>query len=169
MAHDHRPFRFCPACGGRLEEREASGRLRPVCADCGRVHFFDPKVAACVLVEREGQILLVRRVFDPQKGKWTVPGGFVDYGEDPVEAAARECLEETGLRVRITGLVDVISTDEHDQGASIVILYRGEVAGGELAAEDDADAADFFPAEKLPPLAFEATRRAIASWQAAAR
>ena len=61
-----------------------------------------------VLVEDDGQVLLVRRANEPQRGLWTLPAGFVDAGEDPVLAAERECLEETGLRVKITGLLDVI-------------------------------------------------------------
>jgi ADP-ribose pyrophosphatase YjhB (NUDIX family) len=118
-------------------------------------------VAAAVLVEQNGRVLLVRRSNVPQQGKWTLPAGFVEVDEDPKVAAVRECLEETGLQVRITDLLDVIYGLEHPRGASIVILYRGEVLGGSLNARDDADAVGFFEPKKLPPLAFEATKKAV--------
>jgi NADH pyrophosphatase NudC (nudix superfamily) len=72
----------------------AAGRLRPVCPHCGHVHFSDPKVAVGVWIEKDGEILLVRRVNTIGQGKWTLPSGFVDAGEDPGDAAARECLED---------------------------------------------------------------------------
>jgi 8-oxo-dGTP diphosphatase len=158
-------IKFCPACGARLERREAFGRTRPVCPSCGRVHFEDPKVAAAVLVQQDGRVLLVRRVNAPRRGLWSLPAGFVDAGEDPQVAAGRECLEETGLRVRITGLHDVIAGREHPRGASIVIVYRGVVEGGILAPRDDADAAGFFGPDELPGLAFDATRQVLKRWR----
>ena len=80
---------FCPRCG-----------LHAVCPQCDWIHFEDPKVAAAVLVEQDGRVLLVRRVNEPYRGLWTLPAGFIDAGEDPAQAAERECLEETGLTVR---------------------------------------------------------------------
>ncbi len=135
-----------------------------MCPVCGYIHFEDPKVAAAVVVEREGRILLVRRGYSPQEGKWSLPAGFVDGGEDPQAAAARECLEETGLSVRIAGLFDVIYGREHPRGASIVIVYRAEVQAGTLTPGDDAAEAAFFAAAELPPLAFRATEQAVRRW-----
>lgn len=160
------PVRFCVACGERLQSVEAFGRLRPKCPACGRVHFEDPKVAAAVLIEREGKVLLVRRSNEPQQGRWTLPAGFVDADEDPRDAAARECLEETGLTVRITRLLDVIAGREHPGGASIVILYEGEIMAGRAEARDDVDAIAFFKPDELPPLAFKATYLALDHWRA---
>lgn len=134
------------------------GKPRPVCPQCGFVHFADPKVAAGVLVEQNGSVLLVRRINEPQQGLWSIPAGFVDALEDPQAAAVRECREETGLEVCLAGLLDVISGREHERGADIVIVYRAEVTGGQLSAGDDADQAAFFPRASLPPLAFRATR-----------
>jgi ADP-ribose pyrophosphatase YjhB (NUDIX family) len=128
------------------------------------VHFLDPKVGAGVLIAKDGKILLVRRSVEPELGKWTLPAGFVEGDEDPRATASRECLEETGLVVRIGELLDVIHGREHSGGASIVIIYTGKVVGGELAPSDDADAAKYFAPSELPPLAFEATRRAIEEW-----
>ncbi len=155
-------IRFCPQCGIRTELQERFGELRPVCPNCGWIHFDDPKVAAAVLVvDDTGRVLLTRRVNPPHQGSWTLPAGFVNAGEDPARAAARECLEETGLVVEITGLLDVIAGKEHDRGADFIIVYSARVTGGRLQAGDDADRAAFFDPNALPPLAFETTRRAL--------
>jgi ADP-ribose pyrophosphatase YjhB (NUDIX family) len=122
------------------------------------MYFADPKVAAAVLVEQDGRVLLVRRINEPFRGLWTLPAGFVDAEEDPAQAAARECLEETGLTVRVTRVLEVVAGREHPRGADFVIVYAAEVESGELAAADDADAAGWFDRSDLPPLAFKATR-----------
>lgn len=154
-------YRFCPQCGSPLEAQLVFGKLRAVCPACGFIHFSDPKVAAGVLVEQDGKILLVRRINEPQRGLWSFPAGFIDAYEDPIEAARRECLEETGLEVEITGLLDVIGGREHERGADIVIVYRAVITSGDLHPGDDADQAAFFDRSTLPPLAFRATRQAL--------
>ncbi|MEX0787901.1 MAG: NUDIX domain-containing protein [Anaerolineales bacterium] len=125
-------------------------------------------MAAAALVEREGKVLLVRRVNEPERGKWSLPAGFVDRGEDPRRAAERECLEETGLVVRVGELMDVIYGAEHAAGADLVLVYRAEISEGVVNPHDDADAAAFFAPGEIPPLAFQATRTALDQWQAAA-
>lgn len=155
------PFLFCMQCGAPLERRFVFGLERPICPACGWIYFEEPKVAAAALVELAGKVLLTRRVNEPHRGEWSLPAGFVDAHEDPARAAERECLEETGLVVRVTRLLDVIAGREHERGADIVILYAVEIIGGDLHAGDDADQVAFFARNALPPLAFEATRRAL--------
>lgn len=162
----HYPMNFCPVCATPLERREKAGKVRPVCPNCRFVHFCDPKVAAITLIEQGGRVLLVRRAVGPAKGKWTLPGGFVDCNEDPRQAAARECREEMGLEVEIAGLIDLYYGKAHVDGASIVILYAGRLVGGSPAAEDDVDALCFFASDELPELAFPSTQEILARWQA---
>jgi ADP-ribose pyrophosphatase YjhB (NUDIX family) len=140
---------------------ERFGRPRPVCPSCGWIYFADPKVAAAALIEQDGRVLLVRRAIDPLRGLWSLPAGFVDAGEDPTEAIQRECLEETGLTVRVTGLVDVFYGQEHPRGAHIVIVYRAQVQEGSLQAGDDVDQATFFALDEMPELAFTSTRKVL--------
>jgi len=142
------------------------GEMREVCPKCQWIHFIDPKVAAAVLVTQDERVLLVRRAGEPFRGLWTLPAGFVNSGEDPAEAAARECLEETGLRVRVTHVFDIVAGREHPRGADFVIVYQAEVLGGEMAANDDADAVEWFDKNNLPPLAFRATQRVLQSFHA---
>ena len=159
--NDFDKVRFCVRCGSILTRRDLFGALRPVCPACGWVFFADPKVAAGVIIEQEGQVLLVRRINEPSRGLWSIPAGFIDAHEDPARAAERECLEETGLEVEITGLLDVIAGREHERGADFVIIYHARITGGLLRPGDDADLAQFFPRDALPPLAFRATRAAL--------
>lgn len=155
-------FVYCPRCTTPLETRLVMDKPRRVCPACGFIHFTDPKVGVGVLVQQDGRILLVRRLMDPERGKWSLPAGFVDQGEDPRETAVRETFEETNLRVAITGLVDVyFNRTQNGLGASIFILYHAELLGGELQAGDDADAVGFFALDALPELAFSSTKEAV--------
>src|SRR5215212_7111148 len=157
-------FNYCPRCGTQVNHEERFGQVRPVCPQCGWIHFVDPKVAAAVLIEQDGRVLLVRRVNEPFRGMWTLPAGFFNGGEDPAEAAARECLEETGLSVRVTRVLDVISGREHPRGADFIIVYQAAVVSGDMKPDDDADAVEWFRRESLPPLAFRATQKVLQSF-----
>jgi len=154
-------IKFCPRCGAEMTRQNKFGDVRPICPQCGWIYFIDPKVAAAVLIEKDNLILLVRRANAPFRGLWTLPAGFVNGGEDPAEAAMRECLEETGLSVRVMHVLDVIAGQEHERGADFIIVYCAEVLRGELVPADDADAAEWFAREALPPLAFKATQKIL--------
>ncbi len=158
------PIRFCPQCGSPVEHHLIYSRERPYCPVCKKVYYLNPKVGAAVFTIKDGRVLLVRRKNAPFQGKWSLPGGFVDADESPRKAARRECFEETGLRVQIRDLIDVVSGTEHSCGANIVLVYQGEIDSGELESQDDADAVAFFQPEELPPLAFDATRRVLMRW-----
>jgi len=160
MSRD-KDIKYCPRCGTQVGYEEKFGMLRAVCPQCRWIHFLDPKVAAAVLIEQDGRILLVRRANEPFRGLWSLPAGFINGGEDPAEAAARECLEETGLCVRIMRVLDVIAGREHERGADFIIVYQAEIVSGELLPADDADAVDWFTRDKLPPLAFNATQKVL--------
>jgi ADP-ribose pyrophosphatase YjhB (NUDIX family) len=155
---------FCQVCGHAMTDRFAYGKARRVCPECGYVHFVDPKVAAVVFIEKDGRVLLVRRAMSPERGKWALPAGYIDDGEDPRAAAIREVREETGLVIEITRLIDVQGgPDTH--GASIVIIYAGRVLDGVAHPLDDADAVLWVAAgNPLPDLAFESTRRMLQTW-----
>lgn len=161
--HNHKPggYKFCPLCATPLRVKEQLGEKRSTCPACGWVHYEDPKVAAGVLIIREREVLLVRRVMDPFMGKWSIPAGFVNAFEDPAEAALRECREETGLTVELDELFDLLTGREHSRGSDILIVYRAHVLSGTLTAADDADQIGWFSLEKLPPLAFGTTDRIL--------
>lgn len=90
----------------------------------------DEKLAAGVLVVRDGKVLAVSRKDD--KTKWGIPGGKVDFGEDPAEAAARELKEETGLVA--TGLTPVFSS--RDEEGYVMTTFVGTVTGQISTSEE---------------------------------
>ena len=153
--------RWCCKCRSEMGERQIGGKPRRACPNCGYIHFVEAKVGVGVCVIKDSRILLVRRRFAPGKGKWSVPAGYLDHGEEPKAHAVHELREETGLEIEIAGLIDVFHNPPEDGGATVLILYRGEIKGGTLAAGDDASEAAFFLPDELPELAFASTRHAI--------
>jgi 8-oxo-dGTP diphosphatase len=158
------PANYCQVCGHTLTDRWAHGKMRRVCPACGFVHFDDPKVAVAAFIERDNRVLLVRRAMNPERGKWALPAGYVDYGENPREAVIREVREETSLEVEVTRLVSVDGSPG-TFGASIVIIYAASVVNGSARPQDDAEAVLWLSAsDSLPELAFESTRTMLNAW-----
>lgn len=159
---------YCPRCATALVVREQAGRPRPVCPACGFVYYHNPLPVAACLVEAAGGLYLIRRRHEPRRGWWALPAGFVEHGETPAEAAARETLEETGLVVAVAALVGVYPyTEQGGARSGIVIAYRGRVTGGRPVAGDDAEAVRLFRLAELPgELAFETHRAAVRDWLA---
>ena len=152
---------YCPRCGAGVNHEERFGRLRPVCPQCGWIHFVDPKVAAAVLVEEGSRVLLVRRANDPFRGLWTLPAGFINGGEDPAEAAARECFEETGLNVRVKRLVGVYSHPDQlvvykdgNKAFIVAIHFEAEIIGGKPGLSNETTDFGFFTLEEIADLEF---------------
>lgn len=91
--------RFCPRCGKEVKA-EYQGVVPFRCTECGFANFFGPVAAVGGLVtNQQGELLLVRRAREPEKGKWGLPGGFIDRNETIEQALSREVLEETNLCV----------------------------------------------------------------------
>ena len=153
--------KFCPGCGFPLARTETAGKVRPVCSKCRRIIYYDPKVAAVVVVGRGDRVLMVRRANQPGYGLWSVPGGYVDRGEVVEMAAAREVREETGLVVEIGGLLGLFSQAGNPV---IVAAFAGVETGGLLRAGPETLAVEFFPQDALPPLAFPRDAQMLKLW-----
>lgn len=117
----------------------------------------NPAPTVDVLIEIGDRIVLVRRK-NPPPG-WAIPGGFVDYGEKAQDAAVREAMEETGLRVTLTSLLGVYSDPSRDpRQHTMSVVYVG-TAEGTPVGMDDAAEAGLFAEDSLPsPLAFDHAR-----------
>ncbi len=158
-------FRFCPRCATRLARVDDHGTVRPVCPACGWVHYRNPVPAAGVILERGGEVLLVKRRYDPRAGAWCLPAGFMEYGETPAHCAVREVKEETGLTIRLGGLFGVYAGLDDPRTRAVLILYRVARATGRLRPGDDAIEARWFAPARLPrAIAFVAHRRALADY-----
>lgn len=155
--------RYCLYCGREAEPvTRATGALPPRCGACNAVLAAGPAPAVGVAVVEERRVLLVRRRYEPMVGTWGIPGGFVEGGEDPADAARRELFEETGLAVRLAGLLGAYPGGGAEGGV-LLLCYRGVVEGGRLEPGDDATDAGFFFLSRLPsPLAYGPHRRILA-------
>jgi ADP-ribose pyrophosphatase YjhB (NUDIX family) len=159
-------YRFCPRCGAPLSPRriKAGEPERLVCDGCDFVFYLDPKVAAGVIVTVEGQVVLLQRGIEPGYGRWVFPGGFVDRGEHPREAARREAWEEAQIEVAVGELVGVY----HEPPGSpvVLIVYRAELVAGTPTAADESLGVGLFGPDMIPweELGFPTTRAALADY-----
>ncbi len=148
---------FCSDCGTRLERLHRYGRDRGVCPGCGRIDFRSPSLAvAVVLRDSRGRVLLVKRgPGSSRPGLWSIPAGYMDYGEEVRAAGAREVLEETGLVVEL-GAPVFVATNFHDPlKVSVCIWFDGRVVAGDPVAGSDAVEVGWFRLDELPELAFD--------------
>jgi len=108
------------------------------------------------------RVLLIRRNGDPFKGRWALPGGFVQENERLEDAAARELFEETGLKdIYLEQLYTFGDPGRDPRGWTISVAYFAIVSEdmtGEVHAGDDAGDAGWFDVYHLPPLAFDHDR-----------
>ena len=154
-------LRHCPRCAAELARNEVRGHARLVCPDCGYIFYLTPAPVTCAVVRLGGRILLVRRRYPPKAGDWCLPAGFIEIGESPEASAVREIREETGLTVRITGLVDSWASDEDPRTPVVSYAFTAEVVSGTLEAGDDAEEARFFGAGEVPDNIAFTTHRAL--------
>ena len=109
--------------------------------------FRNPSLAVDAICLRAGgsEILLIKRGRTPWKGKFSFPGGFVDYGEDPEVAVLRELLEETGIEGSDPRLFEVQGRPERDPRKHVIsIFYLVDVDDESVPeAGDDASEADW--------------------------
>jgi 8-oxo-dGTP diphosphatase len=160
------PYRFCPACGGKLETRslKATDPDRLVCTACEFVLYLDPKVAVGTIIrDTEGRVVLVRRAIEPGYGLWVFPGGYVDRGEQVIDAAMREAREESGLEIRIDSLVNIYS---YGGTSPIIIVYAATLLSGELCTDEECLEARLFARADIPwdELAFRSTREGLSDY-----
>ena len=162
-AHSESACRYCPACGGILEARrlKASEPERLVCLACGHIVYLDPKVVVGTIIRMaDERLVLVRRAIEPGYDKWVFPGGYVDRGEEITSAAIREAREETGLTVRLDGLINIYS---YAGRAPVIIIYAAMATAGTLAHCDESLEIALFTPDEIPRsnLAFLSTRQAL--------
>ncbi len=164
-------YQYCPMCATPLVERALYGRTRRTCPACGFVRFHDPKVAVIGLITSGDRVLLIQRGVNPEKGKWALPGGYMDAGEMPEAALRRELCEEIRLEVDHLRFLDVFAIAAATGAVlGIVLAYAASPMGGgwpQPAAEDDVTDARWFGVAELPDeLAFDSTRLLLAAWSA---
>ena len=152
-----REARFCPRCG---QAADVSYPRFISCPHCGYASYYNPKpVAAAIPTTPESKIVLLRRSFDPGRGLWTFPGGFVDLGETVEQAAHRETREELDIRIVLQRLVGVYSRDDTP---IVLVVYAATTEDDPRTTEEACEVRAFDPGD-LPwgELAFWSTKSAL--------
>ncbi len=147
---EHEPS-YCKFCGEKLSRKRKDGRDRFYCESCDRFLWQDHSPAAAVMIEREEKILVVKRDIEPWKGSWSLPAGYIEIDEAPIQAARRELEEETGVRVEPEDLEAYRNFHlEHPDGKdTVVLVYRATDFQGEPEAKDETIEADFIDPDDL--------------------
>lgn len=158
---------FCPRCRGEL----AGDGTRLSCPACGFVVYASSKPTAGALCVEDGRVLLARRAAEPFKGRWDIPGGFLEEGEDPVDGLRRELKEETGLDVepeRFLGVWMDRYGSESTAEATLNLYWTARIVAGDPEPADDVSELRWFDRDALPrpdELAFENVPLVLAAWR----
>ena len=164
-------IRFCSRCGGQLafgpvanEERD-----RLACPNCGFVSYVNPRLVVTALpINDLGEVMLIRRGIEPGQGLWAQPGGFLEIDETVRDAAIRETLEETGLRVEPGVMLGLYS---RVQAAVVVVAFEARIVGGAPEVTREALETRPFAPDAIPwsEIAFETSVSALRDWVARVR
>ncbi len=157
-------MRTCPYCAAPLEATDREGNVRPECSVCEFRQYANPVPATNAAIVRDGHVVLIRRGLDPYAGQWALPGGFVEWDEEPADTTVREAKEETGLDVRLTGHGVFLLAQDDPRTNVVCATYPAEpVEPGlpEPVGCDDAAEAAWVRLDALPRLAFENQERAL--------
>ncbi len=158
--------RYCPQCGTRTDVRTFSNSHKLTCRRCGFVLYRNPFPGVVALVVDDDRILLGKRAQGVFKaGKWSLPGGFIEFEEDFLSATHREIREETGLSVKIKSILSVVSNFFSPELHTLVIVLLAERVSGTLQPGDDMARLEWFPVSgPFPDMAFEADEHIISRY-----
>jgi ADP-ribose pyrophosphatase YjhB (NUDIX family) len=125
-----------------------------------------PLVGVGAVIVRDNRVVIVQRTTEPLKGQWSIPGGALEVGETLRQCAAREALEETGLRIEASEVLDVFDSiyPDHEGRARyhyVLIDFFCCVMGGELKAGGDAAQARWITREELVKLPIAETAQTV--------
>lgn len=111
---------------------------------------WDVGVTGAVVLDRK--VLFVQRNYEPNKGTWTLPGGYAEHTETLDDAVKRELKEETGIEIEVKGVVGV-RTRYGDNGGAVLVIFRAEIRSGVPHADmHEISAAEFFDADQIAKL-----------------
>ncbi|MGI9102041.1 MAG: NUDIX hydrolase [Terriglobales bacterium] len=125
-----------------------------------------PLVGVGAVIVRDGRVVIVQRSTEPLKGQWSIPGGALEVGETLRQCAAREALEETGLQVEASEVLDVFDsiyrdTEGRTQYHYVLIDFLCRPVGGELKVGSDAAQARWVTLDELAEFKVTETARKV--------
>lgn len=162
-------FNFCPYCAAALQYASIEGKPRKNCLQCGYIHWGEYSIGVGGVLLQGQKGLLVQRAYNPGKGRWTIPGGYVDPDEKIENAVVREFIEETGLVTEPVSVLAVRDRPEDTPGArhDIYVVFLLRYIGGSLQPDPaEVSQAGFYSPEEceglnIAPLSLNAIVQAI--------
>lgn len=147
---------FCPQCGNScLEWRNISGYNRQQCTQCDYVFFHNPRACVAVMITDKSERVLLGKTYKPgdkRHNTWSFVNGFLEDGQNFIEAAHQEALEETGLKVKLQTLVGLVSTSY-----TITPILKAQALTTEIKPTDN-EFSEFLwigAEDKIPKMSFE--------------
>ena len=120
---------------------------RDICNHCKFVHYINPKIVVGSVVRHDGKILLCRRAIEPRHGFWTIPAGYLELKESPVEGALREAREEANADLEISGLLSVYTVHRLSQ---VQLIHRATLKTPEFSAGEESLEVALFSWNDIP-------------------
>ena len=154
--HQISEYKYCQLCQTKLVLIGVGHKIRPMCSNCGFVHYQNPSPVVSVFIVENDSVLLGKRGEEPGKGKWAMPSGHIEYEHDFITTAILEAKEETGLDIEVQTISNVITSYFSPKYHFIVVYLKALVVGGELEAGDDLEEVRWVRlSEDLPEMAFD--------------
>ena len=139
-------------------------RERLVCADCGFIHYENPKIVVGSVIEHDGRVVLCRRAIHPRRGYWTLPAGYLEARETVFDGAKREAFEEACAEIEIGDLFAVYNIPRLSQ---VHLFFRARLLKEAVACGPESLEVRLFRWDEIPEpeLAFPTTRWALAHYR----
>ena len=142
---------FCIQCGKALQSKKDEGFKRWTCESCGWIFYNNPRPCATAVIGNSGKILLTKRAINPGKNLWDLPGGFMEDGEHPEEALAREICEELGVGLKSTELLGFYPDQYGQDNIPILnITYCCDIEGEPVPCDQEFKEIRWFDLAELP-------------------
>ena len=141
---------YCSHCGSsqlHKKQPKEDTHTRIVCGQCAQVHYRNPTIICGCIIEQDDKVALCLRAIEPQKNTWTIPAGYLEFGESTELAAQREALEETGMEVEICELYSVFNVQHMHQ---VYIIYRAQFVQKTQEMGSESSAVKWFTEHTLP-------------------
>lgn len=162
-------YNYCPGCSQELVYIEIEGKQRKHCEQCNYIYWGECSIGVGGVLLKDSKGLIVQRANNPGKGRWTIPGGYVEQDEKIEDAIVRELREETGL---ITEAVSVLAVRDRPQDLpglkhDIYIVFLLRYVSGELKPDlFEVSQANFYTPEEcedlnIAPLSLHVIKEAL--------
>lgn len=158
---------FCSHCGSGLvvDIPDGDNRPRHICtnANCGTIHYQNPKIITGCLPTFNDKVLLCKRAIEPRYGLWTLPAGFMENGETTEQGALRETWEEAKARCAIQSLYAIYDLPHINQ---VYFFYHAELENGGYGAGEESLEVALFAENEIPwgELAFPVVTETLKSY-----